>query len=157
MTEDDFKKLQERVKSKVLPVRTPSVITLVAQGSKPLVPIVKAMGKTEKPQNEKLNKTEARYAKHLEGLKLAGEILWYRNHAFGLYFEDGTRYTTDFVVMDVRGGITLIDTKAYRKNQKKVHITEASMLKMKRTASEYWMFTIKATWEVNGAWQEMVF
>jgi hypothetical protein len=117
----------------------------------------KAKGKTEKPQNEKLNKTEARYAEHLERLKLAGEILWYRNHAFAVYFEDGTRYTCDFVVMDVRGGITLIDTKAYRKNQKKVHITEASMLKMKRTASEYWMFTVKATWEVDGVWQEMTF
>lgn len=117
----------------------------------------KAKGKTEKPQNEKINKTERRYAAHLERLRQAGEILWYRNHAFGVYFEDGTRYTCDFVTMDKEGGISLIDCKAYRKNQKRVHITEASMIRLKRTASEYWMFTIKATWEEGGVWKEMVF
>ena len=143
-TKEDIEKMMKRVEQK-----RPVILGEVVK--------TKAKGKTEKPQNEKLNKTEARYERHLERLKQAGEILWYRNHAFGVYFEDGTRYTCDFVVMDVRGGITLIDTKAYRKNQKKVHITEASMLKMKRTANEYWMFTVKATWEVDGVWQEITF
>lgn len=110
-----------------------------------------------KPQSDKTNKTEARYEAYLERLKLAGEILWYRNHAFGLYFDDGTRYTPDFVVMDPQGGISLIDVKAYYKNKKKVHIDTASMIRMKRTANEYWMFTMKAVWEVDGAWQEMIF
>lgn len=120
-------------------------------------PRPRAKGKTDKPQNEKLNKTEARYANHLEKLKMAGEVLWYRNHAFGLYFEDGTRYTPDFMVMDKDGGITLIDCKAYYKNKGKAHIEPDSMLRMKRTAHEYWMFTVKATWEVDGQWQEMTF
>jgi hypothetical protein len=117
----------------------------------------KAKGKTQKPPNEKLNKTEARYERHLAGLKLAGEILWYRMHAFSLYFEDGTRYSPDAVIMDVRGGITLVDCKAYRKNEKKVHIEEASMLKIKRTAEEYFMFTMKVVYEKDGAWQEIIF
>ena len=120
-------------------------------------PVVRAKGKIEKPLNEKLNKTEARYANHLERLKLAGEILWWRSHAFGLYFEDGTRYTPDFVTMDKAGSITLIDVKAYRENQKKVHITEASMIRMKRTAHEYYFFTMKAVWEKDGVWEEMTF
>ena len=118
---------------------------------------IKAKGKTEKPLNEKLNKTEARYAKHLERLKLAGEILWWRSHAFGLYFEDGTRYTPDFVTMDKAGSITLIDVKAYYKNQKKVHIDTASMIRMKRTAHEYYFFSMKAVWEKDGVWEEMTF
>lgn len=120
-------------------------------------PVVRAKGKTEKPINEKLNKTEARYANHLERLKLAGEILWWRSHAFGLYFEDGTRYTPDFVTMDKAGSITLIDVKAYYKNQKKVHIDTASMIRMKRTAHEYYFFTMKAVWEKDGVWEEMTF
>jgi hypothetical protein len=120
------------------------------------VKIRKAVGKTE-PRLPEMNKTEQRYAAHLAKKKLAGEILWYRNHAFVLYFEDGTRYTADFSVMDTRGGITLIDTKAFFKNKGKPEIKEASMLKLKRAAQEFWMFTIVATWEVDGAWQERMF
>ena len=74
-----------------------------------------------------------------------------------MYFEDGTRYTPDFMVKDKNGGITLVDCKAYYKNKGKVHIEPDSMLRMKRTAHEYWMFTVKATWELNGEWQEMNF
>lgn len=46
---------------------------------------------------------------------------------------------------------------AYRKNQKKVHIEEASLLKIKRTANEYWMFTMIVTWEIKGEWIERKF
>jgi hypothetical protein len=140
-----FKALQQRMREK----RPSSILGEVVK--------VKAKGKTEKPQNEKLNKTESRYERHLAGLKQAGEILWYRMHAFSLYFEDGTRYTPDAVIMDVHGGITLVDCKAYRKNEKKVHIEEASMLKIKRTAEEYYFFTMKVVYEKDGHWQEMTF
>lgn len=52
---------------------------------------------------------------------------------------------------------TLDRRVAYRKNQKKVHIEEASLLKIKRTANEYWMFTMIVTWEIKGEWIERKF
>ena len=151
MTPDDIKALQERIREKAK--KRPSSIL----GELVEMPPTKAKGKTVKPLNEKLNKTEVRYGQYLERKKLAGEILWYRNHAFSVAFEDGTRYTPDYVVMDNDGAITLVDCKAYRKNQKKVHIEEASLLKIKRTANEYWMFTMIVTWEIKGEWIERKF
>ena len=145
LSREEVQAMIDRVKEK----RKPIVLEAVT-------PRVKAKGKTE-PKPKEMNGTEKRYAAHLEKKKLAGEILWYRNHGFSLYFEEGTRYSPDFVVMDTKGEITLYDTKAYRKNKKKVHITEASMARMKRTAHEFWMFTMVATWEVEGSWNEMVF
>jgi len=145
--EESLKKVQEKIAAG----RKTAILGTLVQ------PRVKAKGKVVKPQNDKTNKTEDRYASHLEKLKLAGEILWYRNHAFGLYFEDGTRYTPDFVVMDPRGEVSLIDVKAYYKNKQKVHIDTASMIRMKRTAHEYWMFTMKVVYEKDGSWQEMIF
>lgn len=45
-----------------------------------------------------MNKIEARYATHLEGLKLAGEIVSYRFEALKLKLAANTFYTPDFVV-----------------------------------------------------------
>lgn len=46
-----------------------------------------------------MNKGEAAYAAHLELLKHAGEVLWYRFEGLKLRLADNTFYTPDFAVM----------------------------------------------------------
>lgn len=118
--------------------------------------VVKAKGKTVKPIAT-TNKTEDKYAAYLEAKLKAGDILFYEVHPSKWNLADGTGYTPDFMVMDLSGGITFLDTKAYYKNKGKPGIKESSMVKMKMMASKYWMFTMKATWFHDGQWQERTF
>ena len=46
-----------------------------------------------------MNKSEASYALHLERMKNAGRILWYRFEALKLRLADNTFYTPDFAVL----------------------------------------------------------
>src|SRR3972149_1959714 len=46
-----------------------------------------------------MNKTEAAYGQHLELLKRAGEVLWYRFEGLKLRLADNTFYTPDFAVL----------------------------------------------------------
>lgn len=46
-----------------------------------------------------MNKTESAYANHLELLKRAGEIIWYKFEGVKLRLADNTFYSPDFAVM----------------------------------------------------------
>jgi hypothetical protein len=46
-----------------------------------------------------MNKTEAAYGAHLELLKAAGEVLWYKFEGLKFRLADNTFYTPDFAVM----------------------------------------------------------
>ncbi len=58
-----------------------------------------------------MNKTETRYAQHLELLKSAGEILWYRFEGVKLRLADKTFFTADFAVLDKSMVIALHEVK----------------------------------------------
>lgn len=58
-----------------------------------------------------MNKTEARYAAHLELLKHAGEILWYRFEGVKLRLADNTFITIDFPVMRHDGLLEMHEVK----------------------------------------------
>jgi hypothetical protein len=68
-----------------------------------------------------LNKTEQAYAAHLELLRHAGEVIWFKAHAMKLRLADNTFYSPDFTVLaadcvleqhEVKGGIWEDDARA---------------------------------------------
>lgn len=61
-----------------------------------------------------MNKTEARYAARLEGMKHAGEILWHRFEGVKLRLADNTFYTPDFAVMNKDGTMECHEVKGDR-------------------------------------------
>src|SRR5690348_12886730 len=61
----------------------------------------------------KMNKTEEAYAGHLEKLKWAKEILWYRFEGIKLRLADNTFYTVDFPVLRADGLLEMHEVKGY--------------------------------------------
>jgi hypothetical protein len=74
----------------------------------------------KRKERGKMNQTETAYSKHLEGRKLAGEIVgfWYEAVTFKLTEgtpdgKPGIRYTPDFLVMLTTGEIELHEVKGF--------------------------------------------
>jgi hypothetical protein len=86
-----------------------------------------ALGRLKQGQ---LNKTEAEYARHLELLKRAGEILWYRFEGVKLRLADNTFYTADFAVMNANSEMEMHEVKGG-------YITDDSKVKIKVAAEMY--------------------
>jgi hypothetical protein len=106
-----------------LPTSRPS-----QQGSMPVesgstLPNQKAKGKSAAPKG---NKTEVVYAVHLETLKRAGLVLWYRFEAVKLRLADNTFYTPDFAVMLPDGEIELHEVKGFWRDDARVKIKVAA-------------------------------
>lgn len=62
----------------------------------------------------KQNKTEALYKTHLEALRQAGEVLWYKFEGIRLVLAEGCSYTPDFAVMRSDGTLELHEVKGAR-------------------------------------------
>jgi hypothetical protein len=60
-----------------------------------------------------MNKTETAYAAHLEKLKAAGAILWWKFEGLKFRLADNTFYTPDFDVMTVEGLIECHEVKGF--------------------------------------------
>lgn len=111
----------------------------------------------EKPTTG-MNKTEARYAQHLDDRKARGEILgwWYEWITFVLAFD--CRWKPDFVVMLPDGVIELHDTKGSKKNAKGEWvpwIEEDAKVKL-HIAGSHFPFVVKSVWwnQTKGEWSE---
>lgn len=76
-----------------------------------------------------MNKTEAAYAQHLEVLKQAGDVLWYRFEGLKFRLADKTFLTPDFVVMNRNSVIELHDVKGF--------MMDDANVKMKVAADQY--------------------
>ena len=83
----------------------------------------KAKGRPAVPKG---NKTEVAYAAHLETLKRAGLVLWYRFEAVKLRLADNTFYTPDFAVMLPDGEIELHEVKGFWRDDARVKIKVAA-------------------------------
>lgn len=57
------------------------------------------------------NKTEIAYDSHLDSLRVAGEILWYKFEGVKLRLANNTFLTVDFAVMRKDGVLAMIDVK----------------------------------------------
>lgn len=76
-----------------------------------------------------MNKTEQRYAQHLEALKAAGRVLWYRFEGIKLRLADSTFYTPDFAVMS--------DSQVLELHEVKGHWQDDARAKIKIAAEQY--------------------
>lgn len=117
---------------------------------------VRAKGSTKR-RDRGMNETEKRYASYLEALQQRGEVAWYAFEPMKLRLTDTSTLTPDFMVMLPSGLIEFHDTKGYWKRLGKPGITDDALEKLKQAAETYWMFPVKAVWEVDGNWQERVF
>ena len=73
-----------------------------------------------------MNKTEAKYAAHLEAMRQSGAVLWYRFEAVTLKIADGVRYTPDSLVMMADLSLEVHEVKGYWMDDAKVKIRMAS-------------------------------
>lgn len=103
-----------------------------------------------RPRHERgvMNKTESRYAQHLESRKIAGEILTWMFEGITLRLSETATLTMDFAVMLKDGTVELIDVKGAKKTPggKSIPWVEPdAAIKLKWAAEASW-FTIKVTW-----------
>ena len=75
-----------------------------------------------------MNKSETNYAKHLEALKMAGEILWWKFEGVKLRLADNTFYTPDFAVLRSNGQFELHEYKGHWMDDARVKIKIAAEL-----------------------------
>lgn len=73
-----------------------------------------------------MNKTEAAYGQHLELLKRAGEVLWYRFEGIKLRLADLTFYTPDYAVMMADGQMQIHEVKGFWEDDARVKIKVAA-------------------------------
>lgn len=69
-----------------------------------------ALGRLKRGQ---MNRTEEAYAKHLELLRSAGNVLWWRFEGIKLRLADNTFYTPDFAVLAGDGVMELHEVKGF--------------------------------------------
>lgn len=94
---------------------------------------VQALGRLKPGE---MNKTEARYAEHLEAERLAGEIAWWAFEAVKLRLAPNTHLTVDFFVMRSDGRLEAHDVKGAKGMR-----TDDAVVKMKVAAQMFpWPF-----------------
>lgn len=75
-----------------------------------------------------MNKTEAKYATHLEQLKVLGEISWYSFEAWKFRLANKTFYSPDFIVMRSTGELEAHEVKGYWEDDARVKIKVAAQM-----------------------------
>jgi len=94
-----------------------------------------------------MNKTEAAYAQHLELLKRAGEVAWYRFEGVKLRLADNTFYTPDFAVMLADGTMECHETKGFMQDDANVKIKVAA----ESYPFKFWIIRARAK-KLGGGW-----
>lgn len=99
-----------------------------------------------------MNKTEAAYAAHLELLRRAGEVLWFKFEGLKLRLADNTFYSPDFAVMLANGQIECHEVKGHWLDDARAKIKVAADLYPFR------FIAVKAQAKKNGGgWETEVF
>lgn len=92
----------------------------------------------------KMNKTESAYAKYLETLKQAGEVLWYEFESMNLRLADKCFYAVDFLVLVKSGQLECHEVKGFW--------TDDALVKIK-TAADKFPFRFISVKLVKGKWE----
>lgn len=108
------------------------------------------------PRERGMNKTEARYERHLREEQQAGRISGYKFESVKLRLADNTFLTMDFIVIDCDGMVQFHDTKALWKSTGKPGVHEDYMVKVKVASETYPWFEFRTTWEENGIWKHKI-
>lgn len=99
-----------------------------------------------------MNKGEGEYARHLETLKAAGLVLWWKFEGLKLRLADSTFYTPDFAVMAGDGVLECHEVKGFWQDDARVKI---------KVAADLYPFRFKAmkakAKKHGGGWSEEVF
>lgn len=69
-----------------------------------------------------MTKLEAKYAQHLESLRIAGKVEWFKFSAIGLSLAQRTWYRPDFLVMLPDGELQIHETKGFMEDDANVKI-----------------------------------
>lgn len=104
-----------------------------------------------------MNKTEARYALYLEGLRRQGIVDQYWYEGIKLKLADNTQYIPDFMVMMAESNVLEIhEIKGATKNKvtgKTVPwVEDHALIKIKVAADKY-PFKFKLAWETKQGWE----
>lgn len=91
-----------------------------------------------------MNKTEAAYAKHLEALREAGEVLWFEFEPMNLKLADKCFYRVDFMVMVQSGQLECHEVKGFW--------TDDALVKIKTAAAKF-PFRFISVRFVKGKWE----
>jgi len=78
------------------------------------------------PRASKMNKLEAAYAQHLDALRHAGKVLWWKYEAVGLRLADKTFYHPDFMVLTADGVLEIHETKGFMQDDANVKLKVAA-------------------------------
>lgn len=84
---------------------------------------MQALGRLTKGE---MNKTEQAYADHLELLRRAGEILWFKFEPMKLQLAEKTTYSPDFLVQVASGHLELHEVKGFWEDDARVKIKVAA-------------------------------
>ena len=77
-------------------------------------------------RDQGMNKLESSYARHLEAMKSAGHVLWWKYEAVGLRLADRTFYHPDFMVMMADGTLEIHETKGFMQEDANVKLKVAA-------------------------------
>lgn len=86
---------------------------------------MQALGRMDKG---KMNKTEEAYAQHLDLLRMAGEVLWFKFEPFSLTLAPKTSYRPDFLVQMASGHLEVHEVKGFWEDDARVKIKVAAEL-----------------------------
>lgn len=127
-TEEDVKRHNERVKG-----------GRKTKAEKPVTGTQKmqALGRLKTGE---MNKTEARFAQHLDLQKHAGTVQWWKFEGIKLMLAKNTSITVDFAILPTDGVLTMIDVKG-----SKAIFTDDARAKMK-IAAEMFPFVFKVAY-----------
>ncbi len=75
-----------------------------------------------------MNATEREYAQHLELLKSAGRVLWFKFEGIKLRLADNTFYTPDFAVLSAESLLELHEVKGHWQDDARAKIKIAADL-----------------------------
>lgn len=96
-----------------------------------------------------MNKTEARYAKHLDGLIAAGEVSWWGFELIKLRLAaNRCWFSVDFLVRMKAGGFELHEVKGRKGDG--YFATEDGKLKAKFAAEKYPFWPVRIVWPAKG-------
>lgn len=84
---------------------------------------MRALGRLKTGQ---MNKTEQAYADHLDRLRSAGDVLWFRFEGLKFRLADNTFYTPDFAVMRSDGQLEAHEVKGFWTDDARVKIKVAA-------------------------------
>lgn len=90
-----------------------------------------------------MNKTEQRYADHLNLLKSQGAVLWWEFEPMNLRLADNCFYKVDFLVLRFDGALEVHETKGYW--------TDDALIKIKVAAEKFPFRFIALQWK-NKQW-----